>query len=543
MDSETRPSFYPNTLQPAEISKENLERILKDLQLAVKNSLDIIRKNYQVPPDASAYGNVYSGIPGIVLSLLRLERQKSSIQLEDDQNKSHDDDYAKYAFDLIMQTPTDIEITNGRMSPLGSASAPSFMRILASFEQVNLQLKNTLTPATEDFAFFTEVIERATRHGHFYSFRGFTLGGDELLFGRAGLLWALLTLEKHSLTEASRDSVTARLTPALQNVPKLVDAIISAGKQGSRDYVNNHGPEDAQPLMYQWMDGYYVLGAVHGTTGILTMLLSCDLKDDQFDLIAETITALCRICIKNGGHFPMSIPERPDNLTRSSPLVQLCHGPPGLLILLGAVYRKTWFIERFWRPDWDVAIKLATEKIWQEGLLSKGGNLCHGITGNAWPLLSLHNVYEYHGDSLQRAKQKRMAALEQSESFSTEKGDVLSADFFLSRALPFMMLARETPPYSQEVDIKTTFEFRRPDRPYCLGEGLMGQVCAWAETCAVIKARLRKMELESSAGANDFSQDEKFIEYTMQQLGFPAMVVNGPDTDQVLLGSLCQEGC
>lgn len=495
--------------------------MLQELQLAIKTSVDIIAKNCQRLTDASTYGNIYSGTPGIVLSLLRLERQRLSIQQQTDQ------DYFQIASDLIIQTPTDIELVDGRLSALASNVGPSFMRVLAYCEQLNLRPEADLTPDPEDFRLFTQAVERATLHGPVYTFKGFRLGGDELIFGRAGLLWALLTLKKH--VTGTSGPITAHLDTASQSIPKLVDAIIAGGKQGSQDFVKLYGSRDALPLMWQWMEGYYALGAMHGATGILTMLLSCDLSDEQQQDIADTVTSLCKICIGKEGHFPMSIPDRPDAATRSSPFVQLCHGPPGLLVLLGMIYEKASFMERFWRPEWDRAIRLGTEKIWEEGLLSKGGNVCHGLTGNAWSLLPLHNAYEYHGHSLQAAKNKRMAELAKSGIISeTERNEGLNGDYFLSRALPFMMLARESPPYSQEVDLKTAFDFRTPDRPYSFGEGLAGQISAWAETCAVIKARLRKMELMS--GDVPYERDESLRESLTEQLGFFGLAVNGPKT-------------
>lgn len=516
----TRPQFYPNALQPSEISKANLASILQELQLAIKNSVDIIAKNCQRPTDASAYGNIYSGTPGIILTLLRSERQKQSIQQQAEQ------DYFQIASDLIIQTPAEIELIDGRLSALATNVAPSFMRILAYCEQLNLRPEADLTPDPEDVRILNQAVKRATLHGPVYTFKGFSLGGDELIFGRAGLLWSLLTLKKHaSLTTRATEFLTTHISTALQSIPKLVDAIIAGGKQGSRDFVGLYGPKDALPLMWQWMEGYYALGAMHGATGILTMLLSCDLSDEQQQDIADTITGLCRICIDRKGHFPMSIPDRPDTLTRSSPFVQLCHGPPGLLVLLGAIYEKTSFVERFWRPEWDTAIRLGTVKTWEEGLLSKGGNVCHGLTGNAWSLLPLQIIYEYYGDSLQAAKDKRMAELEKSGLAINIEKETLNGDYFLSRALPFMLLARESPPYSNEIDIKTTFDFRAPDRPYSFAEGLAGQMSAWAETCAVIKARLRKMELESDNLS--FDKDE-LRQLLSQQLGYFGLVVNGP---------------
>lgn len=122
-----------------------------------------------------------------------------------------------------------------------------------------------------------------------------------------------------------------------------------------------------------------------------------------------------------------------------------------------------------------------------------------------------------------------MAELEKSGLVIDRETETLDGDYFLSRALPFMMLARQSQPYSQEIDIKTTFDFRAPDRPYSFGEGLAGQMIAWAETCAVLKARLRKMELESDNLA--FDKDESLRESLLaQQLGLFGLVVNGAKT-------------
>lgn len=107
--------------------------------------------------------------------------------------------------------------------------------------------------------------------------------------------------------------------------------------------------------------------------------------------IANTIVSLCKVCIEHKGHLPMSIPELPSTSNRTSPLVQICHGTPGLLYLLSLARKNTEFVKRYWTPEHDEAIKLCSERVWGEGLLSKGGGLCHGLAGNAWPWLVLHD--------------------------------------------------------------------------------------------------------------------------------------------------------
>lgn len=192
----------------------------------------------------------------------------------------------------------------------------------------------------------------------------------------------------------------------------------------------------------------------------------------------------------------------------------------------------------FWRPEWDVAIRLGTEKIWQEGILSKGGNLCHGLTGNAWPLLDLHDTFTYDSYMQTSARSIRAERLAREGEQIPKDREVLTGDYFLSRALAFMMLARESPPYSSAREIPSSYDFRTPDRPFSLYEGLAGQLCAWAETCAVIKGRLRQMELaaDKNMSMEDIERDTIFTKCLLQQLGFPGLEVNGSDIDLLLQG-------
>ncbi|KAL1968910.1 hypothetical protein VTN77DRAFT_1271 [Rasamsonia byssochlamydoides] len=528
----SRPQYYKNTLQPIEINKANLKQALKELQLAVKQGTEVVRAGCPSPVDPSNYGSIYSGTPGIALSFLRLERQKASLADEHPLP-----DFAGLARERIISTPADLRLPPGRMSPIGSPLGPVVLRILVACEghgkAADDAAGGSRSISPDDIRALHDAVQRSLQHGHVIHYRDRDMGGDEVLYGRAGLLWAILNIRNHVFDADTR----AALRPIFEAVPKLVDAIVEAGKKGAQDFVKQYGAKDAFPLMWLWMEDYYGLGAVHGIAGILTVLLACELEEledggsrNYLPLIAGTITSLCRICIANDGHMPTSIPQRPSS--RSSPLVQICHGSPGLLVLLATARRDARLTSAYWQPEWDEAIRLGTEKVWQEGLLAKGGSLCHGLTGNAWPLLMLHDCFEYDVEDMKKAKQAYLDRVsERDESTPTEQEDLLSSDYFLSRALAFMLLARESPPYSTALNFKTSsYDFRMPDRPYSLYEGLAGELCAWAETCVVIQARLRKMELEEEKGssAKPTHEDEIFEEYMMRQLGFPGLGGNGP---------------
>ena len=261
----------------------------------------------------------------------------------------------------------------------------------------------------------------------------------------------------------------------------------------------------------------------------MAVLLACrqeELKSDTrnyFPWIADTITGICQLCIANNGHLPTAVPPR---TKRSSPLVQLCHGSPGILVLLACARQNEYLFTNHWVPEWDHATRLATERVWSEGLLSKGGSLCHGIAGNAWPLLLLHDRFEYDVEQTETAK-RNLQQRSQKAGF-TELGDKLTGNYFLSRALAFLLHARETRPYNTSPD-PSAKDYRMPDDPYCLFEGLAGTVCAWTDACAAIEARLRKMELEETGifSTSTLKDDSVFRGLVQRQLGFPALGGHG----------------
>lgn len=211
-----------------------------------------------------------------------------------------------------------------------------------------------------------------------------------------------------------------------------------------------------------------------------------------------------------------------------SELVQLCHGVPGLLILLAAALKQENLTRAQWDPSWDQAIYLGSQRIWEEGLLSKGGSLCHGVSGNAWAWLLLHEIFEYHGDQMNDAREAYLQRSQISTLSDSAVSQKLTGDFFLSRALAFMMHARETKPYNTSPTASDK-DYRMPDEPYALFEGLAGNICAWADTCAVLQARLRKMELveQGVCAKNGIPRDTAFQHALSKQIGFPALGGNG----------------
>jgi len=114
---------------------------------------------------------------------------------------------------------------------------------------------------------------------------GYTDDGCEVLYGRAGFLYALLSIRRSLQLRA--DS-TERAAPANKfldtlerlvsddNIRAVVEAIVGIGRKGAREYAADISGSDltGPPLMWAWHAKRY-LGAAHDVAGILQILWSC----------------------------------------------------------------------------------------------------------------------------------------------------------------------------------------------------------------------------------------------------------------------------
>ena len=101
-----------------------------------------------------------------------------------------------------------------------------------------------------------------------------------------------------------------------------------------------------------------------------------------------------------------------DKLNGKLPLVQDCHGAPGIVCRLASAPRS---------PAWDALLLGAAELTWHAGPLTKGVAFCHGTAGSAQALLKL---WCRTGDALwlDRARALAMHALGQSEAHREQHG-------------------------------------------------------------------------------------------------------------------------
>ncbi|XP_060103707.1 lanC-like protein 2 [Heteronotia binoei] len=190
---------------------------------------------------------------------------------------------------------------------------------------------------------------------------------DELLYGRAGYLYALLYLN----TEIGPDTVPQSI------IKEVVNSIIESGKKFSLE----ERKAERCPLLYQWHKKQYV-GAAHGVSGIYYMLMQPASHVDQ-----ETLTELVKPSIDyvrhkkfRSGNYPSSLSNETDRL------VHWCHGAPGAIHMLMQAY-KVFKEDKYLKDAME-----CSDVIWQRGLLRKGYGLCHGTAGNGYSFLSLYRL-------------------------------------------------------------------------------------------------------------------------------------------------------
>uniref|UniRef100_A0A673C212 LanC lantibiotic synthetase component C-like 2 (bacterial) n=2 Tax=Sphaeramia orbicularis TaxID=375764 RepID=A0A673C212_9TELE len=190
---------------------------------------------------------------------------------------------------------------------------------------------------------------------------------DELLYGRAGFLFALLYINK----EMGEDTVDK------ETISKVVSSILDSGQSLSSDQKKT----ERCPLLYQWHNKQYI-GAAHGLAGIYYMLLQpgAGVHPDLLSELVRPSIDYVRHKRFRSGNYPSSLSNETDRL------VHWCHGAPGVVHMLIMAY-KVFKEDKYLKEASECA-----ELIWQMGLLRKGYGICHGTAGNGYAFLSLYKV-------------------------------------------------------------------------------------------------------------------------------------------------------
>ena len=272
---------------------------------------------------------------------------------------------------------------------------------------------------------------------------------QEILYGVPGLLYSLLYAKKH---------FEGLPMPGLEDhIFACYMLIIDTGVNNYNEKLKHNSSEPFR-LVYDFSGKEY-LGGVHGLLGNLFILLQAlphvkhRLTEKQLESVHFIFKSL-DLCVARqheNGNLPSGV------IGSKSNLVQLCHGAPGavgpfvkaaeILESLGQEYHQLYSADKYIE-----SARRAAYVIWNEGILKKGFNLCHGISGNAYAMLQLG------------------------------RSSVVSADeqrLWTDRAIHFMLLKRDHEVMNSlsSYDFDCRYKTGMSDYPFSLMLGLAGDMC------------------------------------------------------------------
>lgn len=154
----------------------------------------------------------------------------------------------------------------------------------------------------------------------------------------------------------------------------------------------------------------YLLGPVHGFAGnALPLIEGADLltEEQRNAFVPRVMESTVNSALIDEQYANWRPELSLDGDYKRMPIVQYCHGAPGMVIALANL--PVGVSEEF-----DSAMLKGGELVWHAGPLKKGSNLCHGTGGNGYAFLKL---FERTGDELwlERARLFAMHSIEQYE--------------------------------------------------------------------------------------------------------------------------------
>lgn len=257
-------------------------------------------------------------------------------------------------------------------------------------------------------------------------------GTQSFLIGDAGLLmlhWSLDPSEAVAaqLLQVVRSNLRNTALEQLWGSPgTLLAAIFMAEATGRAEWIDllregvqilwqqmeTHDEAGGHWLWVQDLYGrrYPMLGAGHGLAGnVFPALRGAAFLDPALvqGYAGRALQTLQATALRDAGRInwhPMVAAA--DKANGKLPLVQDCHGAPGIVCRLAGAPRSA---------AWDELLLGAGELTWHAGPLTKGVAFCHGTAGSAMALLKL---WRRTGDArwLDRARAMAMHALGQSEA-------------------------------------------------------------------------------------------------------------------------------
>ena len=201
----------------------------------------------------------------------------------------------------------------------------------------------------------------------------------DLMYGRAGLIYALLFVYKYSGLHAGKAGTDSlRHKDILAKIPlltrQLVLQILARGKERRCATL---------PITFYWHGKPY-LGAAHGLVGIVHTLLLADtvlpspvLQPEEKELVVSAVVELLRGYRASNGNILSTCGSNSDGI-----LMHWCHGAPGAVMLVLRVCEAAPSRAEELLP---VALDLA-DAVWRHGLLKKVGDdyLVYSCNATHW---------------------------------------------------------------------------------------------------------------------------------------------------------------
>ena len=378
--------YFPNEIFDVSLLNESDPQIINLISIHFNKLLAEINEHIRL--EASDY-SIYTGLCGIGLLHYFLWR------------RGGDEAFLKSASDIVSRCNCADGLRGKRFTFLCGDAGPLSLNAVISHHLKNEHRKK------HSLALLANLMDQALG----------TDNPDELLYGRCGLLYAFLFC-RHEIQDK---------TLFKEEIGVLFETIINSGLIFAQNEMNS-----VPPLMWQWHGKKY-LGAAHGVCGIIhTLLLTIRSEPEllsKFSSVKNDIISTIDWILSQtyeSGNLMSSVGSH-----SGDKLVQWCHGAPaliGVLLTVDDIFDLT-------SPYFEKA-KLASEVVWQRGLLKKGFGICHGSSGNAYSFLALYK----------------------------KTGDVI----FLRKAYSFASWAS---------DARNQWLNDEPDRPFSLFEGRAGT--AW----------------------------------------------------------------
>ncbi|CAG8636210.1 9975_t:CDS:2 [Dentiscutata heterogama] len=279
---------------------------------------------------------------------------------------------------------------------------------------------------------------------------------NELLYGRAGYLYALIFIRKYC---KDNKEIISRIEN--KKLKEIIELIIKDGRDGAKrmtvENLESKTVDDkiTKPaLMWSWHNAEYI-GAIHGVAGIISIILQCgELAHPYLDELFQTTEWLAGL-VQSNENYPARIQSTHDDL------IQFCHGAPGIIVSFLKIYSlyPTHILSKNILSN----VIAKTDLVWERGILKKGvTGLCHNTLGNAYAFLLTYLVTR---DEVQ-----------------------------LKRALAFGL-------YGGEWEVRThKGEARVPDHPWSLFEGLGGGIIYWSDLLFIVK-NVKQLDINSESVA------------------------------------------